>query len=138
MECGAEWCVGLPGPRLYEVTKVVVLRKDGTQRKEVAASSGRSLMNDRFGLFWGPNVTTDQEQLYTAENPAPRMILYDRCAERSAQVGGLVADGSGPEISMGGASAADPEEPVLYWNSPDRKSWKMLDLARIPDGVCSD
>ncbi|AQZ69458.1 hypothetical protein BKM31_55435 [[Actinomadura] parvosata subsp. kistnae] len=136
-QCGREWCVGLPPQRRYELTKLVVLRKDGTERREVVASYGGPLMNDRFGLFGGPYVNDNKERSHTAKHPGPQPILYDRCTEKSGRIGGLLKDSAAYDVFTGGERAASPEEPLLYWNSPDRKSWIVLDLSRIPDSLCT-
>lgn len=136
-QCGREWCVGMPPNHLHELTKLVVLRKDGTERREVVASYGGPLMNDRFGLFGGPYVNDNKEMSYTPKHPAPQPVLYDRCTEKSGRIGGLLEDSAAYDVFAGGERAANPEEPLLYWTSSDRKSWIVLDLSRIPDSPCT-
>ncbi|MCF6468290.1 hypothetical protein FAF44_07725 [Nonomuraea sp. MG754425] len=135
--CGREWCVGMRPSRLNELTRLVVLRKDGTERREVVASYGGPLLNDRFGLFAGPYVNGNREMTYTAKHPAPQPVLYDRCTEKSGRIGGRLEDSATYGVSTAGERAADPEEPLLYWNSSDHKSWIVLDLSRIPDSSCT-
>ncbi|MFC5822653.1 hypothetical protein [Nonomuraea insulae] len=135
--CGREWCAGLLPPRLHELTKVVVVRRDGTGRREVVASDGWPLMNDRFGLFAAPDVNDHSERSYTAAHPLPQPLLYDRCTGKSGRVGGLPKGSATYQVLRGGQSATSPEEPLLYWKSRDGRSWTVLDLSRIPDSACT-
>ncbi|SEH02503.1 hypothetical protein SAMN05444920_12741 [Nonomuraea solani] len=131
-QCGREWCVGMVPSRRYALTELAVLRKDGSDRRKVVAAYGKPLMNDRFGLFGGPYIG----DVYDGDNPGPQPVLYDRCTDTTARIGGLLKEDPGYEMRTGGETAAAPDEPILYWTSPDRKSWTVLDLSRIPDSPC--
>ncbi len=134
--CGPEWCVAGVAARRFEMTKLVIQRKDGSGRREIAAASGEALMNDRFGLFEPPYVYGAGERSFTNTHPAPQPILYDRCTNRSGRIGGLREDSAIPEVFRG--AAVPGGEPVLYWNTQNHKTWHVLDLSRISDRPCAD
>lgn len=136
-ECGVEWCVGdVPADR-YKVSKVAVLRRDGSGRREVVASSGHLLANGRFGLF-GPPYIHGQRIEFTPREPAPQPVLYDRCANVMGRIGGLEKGEAMPEVSTGvAAEDMGPAEPILFWTTPKHKTWTVLDLSRIPGSVCT-
>lgn len=118
------------------MTKLVVQRRDGSGRREIAAASGDALMNDRFGLFEPPYVYGATERNYTNANPGPQPILYDRCANRSGRIGGLREESAIHEVFRGAAMPGG--EPLLFWNTRNHKAWHVLDLSRIADRPCVD
>ncbi|WP_271223109.1 hypothetical protein [Streptosporangium carneum] len=131
--CGVEWCVGRVPPRAYELTTMVVRRRDGSGRVTVPASSGGPLIGDRFGLFGLPYVYGPGPVEIFSDGPESAAVLYDRCAGTSALVGAQGKKDRSHEITQG---ASVPGEPILFWMQQDEKRYTVLDLARVPDQPC--
>ncbi|MFI6454091.1 hypothetical protein ACIBF6_21325 [Streptosporangium amethystogenes] len=131
MTCGVEWCVGQMYPRDYELTTMLVQRRDGSGRTTFPALGEGPLIDDRFGLFKLPYV-------YGVEERAPikdwgsSALLYDRCAARSVRVGVKHGVEDSEEIGWGASGA---KAPILFWREQGNR-YTVLDLSRIPDQPC--
>ncbi|WP_030905738.1 hypothetical protein [Streptosporangium amethystogenes] len=139
--CGVEWCVGRVPPRPYELTTLVVERKDGSGRTTVAASSGGPLIGDRFGLFGLPYVYDDGPVHILTEGPEASAVLYDRCTGGSARAGAEEQPGTQDDADPAGAitqGASGPDEPILFWQERGGKRYTVVDLSRIPDRSCGN
>ncbi|GIH98237.1 hypothetical protein Pta02_02460 [Planobispora takensis] len=129
--CGAEWCVQQLPPEPHELTAVAVERKDGSGRTTVAASGGKPLIGDRFGLF-GPPYVYDEGPLHISW-PGATGLLYDRCTGRSALLGALEGDRTATVVTPG---ASGTDDPILFWLEPGGRRYAVVDLSRIPDRLC--
>ncbi|GIH77987.1 hypothetical protein [Planobispora longispora] len=132
--CGVEWCVGEVRPRRNEVTTMLVQRRDGSGRTAVAAaSSGRTLIGDRFGLFNQPYVYGGGSVDISSDDLRAHAVVYDRCTGKAARAGAQREAGESPRVRVG---ATNRQEPILFWPTRDEKHYVVLDLSRIPDRSC--
>ncbi|GAA3412633.1 hypothetical protein [Streptosporangium vulgare] len=131
MNCGAEWCAGEMMPDSYQLSTVVIQRRNGSGRTTLPAAGEGPLIHDRFGLFGLPYVH-GVEVNFSVKDSGSSALLYDRCTARSAWVGVRHETEGSNAIGQG---VSGPEAPILFWRERDNR-YTVLDLSRISDQPC--
>ncbi|MEU4541050.1 hypothetical protein AB0G15_40070 [Streptosporangium sp. NPDC023825] len=140
--CGPEWCVSELEPAMYELTKVVMQRVDGSGRTLVPGTHmAEALLHDRLGFFDPPFVRGGESLIVSTGRSVGTLgsaaVLYDRCTGLSALIDPPrkqtdAADLPDP-IRLGGSA---PGGPLLFWRASGNRHM-VMDVSRVPADRCS-
>ncbi|MDP9863460.1 MULTISPECIES: hypothetical protein [Streptosporangium] len=138
--CGPEWCVSGADIGNYELTQVIVQRRDGSARRTVPGQFRREpLLHERFGFFDPPQVSGGGLIGFAGRHVGSlgdASVIYDRCTGKTAVLRPKRDEPAerGPEsIRVGGSTSGGP---LLFWRNDAHKQYMAMDLAAISGQGC--